>query len=106
MSATHGIPQRHALDEVGCSQEAEDNAVDVATPEVAEDSFRELGKAEVVSKLATVTMIAVVVVAVLEADDDSDGRITTNRSEIEMRLSISSQIGKCLKKLILIGWQN
>lgn len=104
MSATHEIPQRHALDEVECSQEAEDNAVDVAIQEAVGDSFRELDKAEVVNKLATVIMIVAVVGAVLEADDDLDGRITTSHSEIEMRLSISNQIGKCLKRLILIVW--
>ena len=104
LSATHEILLRLALDEGGFSHEGEDNVVVVATAEAVEANFKELGKVEVVSKLATAIMTVVVVEEALGVDDDSGGKTTTSHSETGMRPLISNQTGRCLRRLILTVW--
>lgn len=83
-------------------QEGGVNEADAETPEVDEDSSREL-EDEVASKDTTTTMPEEDV-EVRAVDGGLAGRTTTSLSATVMRLSTSSRTGRCWKRLISTAW--
>ena len=92
------IPQRQDL--VVVEHSLEDGANVVAEPihGAGADNSSEL-EDEVVNRVTIIMIIEEAEVLRVE-DDDSDGRIMISRSEIGMRLLISSLTGKCWRRSI------